>query len=268
MSSNYLLITQVTIIAIGFAANVFAEENDASALAKKTQNPVADLISVPLQNNFNFNTGPYDNTQYVGNIQPVLPFKLNDDWNLITRTILPVIDQPRYDANSSNFGIGDLNPTFFLSPRGEGKFIWGVGPTFLLPTATQDELGAEKWGIGPAAVGLYMDGPWVAGVLVNNIWSFAGASNRADVNRFLMQPFVNYNLADGWYLTSSPIITSDWEAPERNQWTVPVGGGAGKLFKIGKLPVNTQLQAFYHADRPDQGADWSLRFQVQLLFPK
>jgi len=205
---------------------------------------------VPLQNNFNFNTGPYDNTQYVGNIQPVLPFKLNDNWNLITRTILPVIDQSRYDADSSNFGIGDLNPTFFLSSRGEGKFIWGMGPTVLLPTATQDELGAEKWGIGPAFVGLYMDGPWVAGVLVNNIWSFAGASNRADVNRFLMQPFVNYNLADGWYLTSSPIITADWEAPRHNQWTVPVGGGAGKLFKIGKLPVNTQLQAFYNADRP------------------
>ena len=166
MISNYRLMSWITILAIGFITDAFAEGNDATDLAKKTQNPVADLISMPLQSNFNFNTGPYNNTQYVGNLQPVLPFKLNDHWNFITRTILPIIDQPSYDTNSSKFGIGDLNPTFFLSPRGESKFIWGAGPTFLLPTASQKELGTEKWGVGPAAVGLYMDGPWVVGVLV------------------------------------------------------------------------------------------------------
>jgi hypothetical protein len=244
-----------------------ADDSD-TELAKKTQNPVADLISVPFQNNFNFGAGPKDATIYVLNVQPVIPLRLTEDWNLITRIITPIINQPSlFDGADSAFGLGDINPTFFLSPAKPGELIWGVGPTFTMPTATDSLLGTRKWSMGPAAVALTIQGPWVFGALANQQWSFAGWGDQ-DVSQLLIQPFVNYNLPDGWYLTSAPIITANWEASSGNKWTVPVGGGVGKLFKLDKLPVNTQLQAFYNVERPDFAADWQLRFQLQFLFPK
>ena len=248
---------------------LLAAEENTEELAKKAQNPVADLISVPFQNNFNFGVGPGDDLQYVLNIQPVIPIKLNPDWNLITRTIAPVIDQPEMTAGAgSTFGLGDINTTLFLSPGKPGKFIWGVGPILQFPTATDDVLGTGQWCAGPAAVGLVMTGHWVAGALANNIWSYAGDDGRSNVNQFLFQYFINYNLPHGWYLSSAPVITSNWEASSGNQWTVPFGGGVGKIVHIGKLPLNIQLQAFYNVAKPDLAADWSMRFQIQFLFPK
>ena len=232
---------------------------------------MADLISIPLQNNFNFGVGPNNVTQYVGNLQPVIPIKLTEEWNLITRTILPIINQPSPAPGvSSNFGLGDLNPTLFLSPGKPGALIWGVGPTFTFPTATDTALGSGKWSMGPAAVVLTMQGPWVLGALANQQWSVAGDSARRSVSQLLIQPFVNYNLPDGWYLTSSPVITANWMADSGDQWTVPLGGGFGKLWRVGKvgLPVNTQLAAYYNLEKPQGAADWQLRFQVQLLLPK
>jgi hypothetical protein len=242
---------------------------------------VSDLISVPFQNNWNFDVGPLERTQYVLNIQPVIPIPLNEDWNLITRTIIPIISQPAFfreappglpsfvPDDDRTTGLGDINFSAFFSPAKPSKLIWGIGPTFLLPTATDDTLGSERWGAGPAAVALTIQGPWVYGALVNNIWSFAGDEDREDVNTFLLQPFVNYNLPKGWYLSSVPIITANWEADDSDdRWTVPVGGGFGKILRIGKLPVNFQLQAFYNVEKPEFGADWQLRFQVQFLFPK
>jgi hypothetical protein len=256
------------LVAVLITVPLWAAEDSDTELAKKTQNPVADLISVPLQNNFNFGAGTNDATIYVLNVQPVIPLKLTEDWNLITRTIMPIINQPSlFEGGESAFGLGDLNPTFFLSPAKPGKLIWGVGPTFTLPTATDSLLGTSKWSMGPAAVGLAIQGPWVFGALANQQWSFAGWGDR-DVSQLLIQPFVNYNLPDAWYLVSAPIITADWEASSGNQWTVPVGGGVGKLFRLDKLPINTQLQAFYNIERPQFAADWQLRFQLQFLFPK
>jgi hypothetical protein len=239
-----------------------------SDLAKETQNPVANLISVPFQNNFNFGIGPKHATQWVMNIQPVIPVSLNEDWNLITRTILPVIyqDSPA-DGVSSAFGIGDLNPTLFLSPIGSKKFIWGAGVTMTVPIGTAPQLTSGKWSAGPAFVALTMQGPWVIGALVNNQWSFAGWGHN-NVNALLLQPFVNYNLPDGWYLSSAPILTANWETSGGNAWTVPVGGGFGKIVKIGKLPVNFGLQIYDNVVRPKGGPDWQLRFQIQFLFPK
>ena len=260
----------LVLVALLMVAPLWAAD-DATELAKKTQNPVADLISIPLQNNFNFGVGPNNVTQYVGNLQPVIPIKLTEEWNLITRTILPIINQPSPAPGvSSNFGLGDLNPTFFLSPGKPGALIWGVGPTFTLPTATDTALGSGKWSMGPAAVVLTMQGPWVLGVLANQQWSVAGDSDRRRVSQMLIQPFVNYNLPDGWYLTTSPIITANWMADSGDQWTVPLGGGFGKLWRVGKvgLPVNTQLAAYYNLEKPQGAADWQLRFQVQLLLPK
>jgi hypothetical protein len=241
---------------------------DETELAKKTQNPVADLISIPIQGNFNFNYGPdRDKSQIVNNIQPVVPISLNKDWNLITRTIAPIIytEVPEYQT-----GLGNVQFTGFLSPANSGKFIWGVGPVFQFPTRTDTYLGNKMWSAGPSAVGLTMQGPWVIGLLAQNVWSFAGPSgpDNPSVNQFLAQYFINYNLPKGWYITSSPIITADWKAAGPDQWTVPFGLGAGKVFKIGKLPFNANVSVFYNVIRPTIGPDWSVRGQIALLLPK
>jgi hypothetical protein len=251
-----------------------AEPNDeAATLAKKAQNPVEDMISLPFQNNMYFNAGSKDATIYTLDIMPVIPFKLNEEWNLITRTIIPITNQPSlFPGMDSAAGLGDINPTFFFSPVTKpGEWIWGVGPTFTLPTHTDDELGTDRWSAGPAVVLLTMQGHWVVGALANNQWSFAGPGDKPDhskVDQLLVQPFANYNLPKGWYICSSPIITADWEADSGQKWTVPLGGGFGRLVKVGKMPVNFQLQAFSNVVHPDYGPDWSLRFQIQLLFPK
>jgi len=251
-------------------APLWAAEQSATELAKKTQNPVADLISVPFQNNFNFGAGSKQKMVWIMNVQPVIPIKITEDWNLITRTIMPIINQPSlFPGVDSAFGLGDINPSVFLSPSKPSKFIWGIGPTMTLPTASDSLLGSGRWSGGPTAVGLFMDGAWVVGALVNQQWDFAGWSD-GDVNQLVIQPFLNYNLSDGWYLSSAPIITGNFSAPSGDHWTVPVGGGVGKLWRVGKvgLPVNTQLVPFYNAMSPDFGPDWQLRFQVQFLFPK
>ncbi len=246
----------------------FTWAQDDTELAKKTQNPVADLISVPLQSNFNFGTGSKERMVYVLNVQPVIPISLTDDWNLIARIVIPTINQPSlFSGVSSATGLGDINPSFFLSPAKPGSFIWGVGPTFTLPTASDRLLGSGKWSMGPAGVVLKITGPWVFGALMNNQWSVGGWGDK-NVNAMLLQPFVNYNLPGGWYLTSSPVMTANWKADSGQRWTVPLGGGIGKLFKLGKLPLNTQLQAFGNVERPKSASDWSLRLQIQFLFPK
>jgi hypothetical protein len=234
-------------------------------LREAAQNPVANLISVPFQNNTNFGYGPYSRTQNVLNIQPVIPFKLTPEWNLITRWVTPVLWQPRLSpVLGGETGLGNIQPSFFLSPAEPGKIIWGVGPVLWLPTATDKTLGVNKWGGGPSAVVLRIDGPWVFGALVNNVW--AGTQNQR-VNQMLIQPFLNYNLPHGWYLTTSPVITANWLAAQSDRWTVPVGGGVGRLFKVGKLPINAQVQGFYNVVKPDSGPNWTLRFQIQALFP-
>ena len=248
-------------------------------LATAAQNPIAAMYSLPLQNNTYFGVGPNHNaTANVLNIQPVLPFTFGD-WNIISRTIAPVIYLPGLSTgtseittdspfNGSHFGLGDINQTFFVSPANSTGLIWGVGPTFTLPTATTQALGSAKFSMGPAAVALVTPKPWVIGVLAHQQWSVAGPSDRANVSQFLLQPFVNYNLPDGWYLVSSPIITANWYASQGNRWELPVGGGFGKIFKVGGQAMNAQLQAFDYAQSPSGGPRWAIRFQLQFLFPK
>jgi len=261
------------LVALGVLLNglalVGARAQDETDLAKKTQNPVADLISVPLQSNFNFGAGSKDKMIYILNVQPVIPMKIAEDWNLITRVIMPIINQPSlFPGVDSATGLGDINPTFFFSPAKPSSLIWGIGPTITLPTASDRLLGSGKWSMGPAGVALTMQGPWVFGALMNNQWSVGGWGDKP-VNALLMQPFVNYNLPGGWYLTSSPILTADWKADKAGDvWTVPLGGGVGKLFRLGKLPINAQLAAYGNVAKPEFGPDWQLRFQIQFLFPK
>lgn len=255
-------------ISLFATASAYGQGKSDAELAKATQNPVADLISLPLQNNTNFNWGPNDKTQNVLNIQPVIPIQLNEDWNLITRTIVPVVSQPAIPpGNDRTNGIGDIVFTGFVSPRQPGEVIWGLGPAVLLPTATDDALGSDKWGLGPSLVLISIQGPWVLGSLFSNIWS-VGGSGDTDVNLFTWQPFINYNLPDSWYLTTAPIITANWEANSDNRWTIPLGGGVGKLFRIGKQPINAQVSGYYNVEKPQFGPDWTLRVQLQFLFPK
>ena len=244
-------------------------ESETQKLAKATQNPVASLISVPLQNNVNFSNGPYGRDQNVFNIQPVVPTRLTENWNLITRVITPIVYQPYYSQRAGGtFGLGDMNPTFFLSPAHPRKVIWGIGPTFMLPTGTNQVLGQGKFSMGPSVVALVQPGHWTVGALVNNVWSVAGSSNRADVNQMLFQYFINYNLKKGWYLTMSPVITANWNAPSGSQWTAPVGGGVGRIFRMGFQPVNVSMQVYGNAVYPAGGSPWSLRTQIAFLFPK
>ena len=247
-----------------------SEEARTAALAKAAQNPVADMISFPMQNNTNFGIGPYGRDQDVLNFQPVIPLHLTKNWNLITRTILPVVWQP--DASQPTgqgwYGLGDLNPSLFFSPAKSGKLIWGVGPALVFPTATAPELGQGKVSAGPGVVALTTPGHWVIGALANNVWSFAGTGSRPPVNQFLLQYFVNYNMKGGWYVTTSPIITADWRASSGNALTLPFGGGFGRIMKIGFQPVNLQLQFFGNAKYPAGTSPWGMRFQVALLYPK
>jgi hypothetical protein len=261
----------IGLLALGatLAAPVRAELS-AEQLAKMAQNPVANLISVPFQDNVNFNVGPEDGTQNVLNIQPVIPIELNADWNLITRTIIPVISQPAFvPGQDRSNGLGDIQFTAFLSPANASGLIWGVGAIAQLPTNSNDRLGNDRWGLGPSVVALHLEhgDPWVYGALINNVWS-VGSGDDPSYNNFLLQPFLNYNFPEGLYLTSSPIITANWKADSDDRWTVPLGGGIGKIFHFGKLPVNTQIQAFYNVVTPDDGPDWTLRLQVQFMFPK
>lgn len=263
------ILSTILVLVLSLTLTSIAQEQSEADLAKKTQNPISDLISVPFQNNFDFNMGPHDRTRYTLNIQPVIPFNITENWNLITRTIVPVRYQPDVTENSGGeFGLGDINTSWWLSPSKPGKIVWGIGPILQLRTATDDTLGTGKWAAGPSLVVLTTPGKWVVGFLANNIWSFAGDSDREDVNFFTFQYFVNYNLPNGWYLVSAPINTADWEADSSDRWTVPLGGGAGKVVRLGILPINVQTQAFYNVEHPEFGPEWQLRFQLQFLFPK
>jgi hypothetical protein len=245
------------------------EQDQAAALQKATQNPVANLISVPLQNNTNFNYGPYNRTQDVLNIQPVIPAQISEKWNLITRIIQPIVWQPYPNQNAGGeYGFGDMNPTFFLSPAKPGKVIWGAGPAFVIPTATNDILGQGKFSLGPSFVALAQPKHWTIGALVNNVWSVAGSGSRPPVNQMLLQYFINYNMKKGWYLTMSPILTANWRASSGNVWTVPFGGGVGRIMKLGFQPVNISATYYGNAVYPTGTSPWSMRLQIAFLFPK
>jgi hypothetical protein len=253
-----------------------AQKPDAKAsagdLAKAVQNPVASLISVPLQNFTDFNIGPFDRDRNtVIQVQPVVPFQLSENWNLITRTIGALVYQPNIaQSRQGTFGLNDINPSFFLSPAKAGKIIWGAGPTFLLPTASDDVLGTGKFSIGPSAVALVQPGKWTLGVLVSNLFSVAGPRGRADVNSMTLQYFINYNLKKGYYLTSAPINSANWNAPSGNVWLVAVGGGIGRIMRLGFQPVNVSVQVYGNAKRPDTfpSPTWQLKFQIAFLYPK
>jgi hypothetical protein len=244
---------------------------DAADQAKQSQNPIADLISVPFQNNTNLNAGPERGTLNVLNVEPVVPVSVGSDWEVITRTILPVISEPPLTPGGSRTnGIGDTLFSAFLSPRTSRGWIWGVGPAIQAPIHSDAVLGNNNWGLGPTFVVLHLEAgsPWVYGVLANNVWSIGNSRVSRAYNNGLMQPFVDYNLGHGTYLVSAPIVTVNWKAAGSQQWTVPLGGGIGQIVHFGKLPVNMQLSGYYNVARPTEGPNWQVRTQIQFLFPK
>ena len=252
---------------IAFAQNETEDQTTEEDLEKEIQNPIANLISIPFQNNMDFSIGPYERTRNTLNLQPVIPFSLGENLNLITRTIIPIISQP-LGENDSEFGLGDVNLSLFLTSAKPTKVIFGGGVALGLPTASNEVLGTEKWTAGPSFVVLVQPEGWTIGALAQNTWSFAGSDDRGDVNFFFSQVFATKNLEKGWYVNSAPIITANWEAPSGQQWTVPLGAGFGKLFRLGKLPVNAQAGYYYNVVTPDFGPESQFRFQVVLLFPK
>jgi hypothetical protein len=245
---------------------------DVSDQAKQSQNPIADLISVPFQNNTNLNAGPERETLNVLNVEPVVPVSLGSDWEVITRTILPVISEPPLSPDGSRTnGLGDVLFSAFFSPRtSRGGWIWGVGPAIQAPTHSDAALGNNNWGLGPTFVVLHLEAgsPWVYGVLANNVWSIGSSRSSRDFKNGLMQPFVDYNLGHGTYLVSAPIVTVNWMAAGSQQWTVPLGGGVGQIVHLRTLPVNMQLSGYYNVARPTEGPNWQVRTQIQFLFPK
>ncbi|MFV8819405.1 transporter [Haliea sp. E17] len=239
-------------------------------LAKQLANPIAALISVPFQFNYDTDIGPDDDGERVTlNVQPVIPFSMSEDTNLISRTILPIIWQDDVAPGAgSQSGLGDTVQSLFFSPKAptDNGWIWGAGPVFLLPTATDKLLGGEKWGAGPTAVALKQIGPWTVGGLANHIWSFAGKGDRTDVDATFLQPFINYTTPQGVSLVLQTEATYDWES---EQWSVPVQAGVTKVFRIGGQAVQVGGFGRYWADTTPTGPEgFSLRAIVVLLFPK
>jgi len=247
-----------------------AYAQDAHDLARLVQNPIARVVSLPFQDNLTFGVGPDHDPQNVFNIQPVVPLRLNDNWNVISRVIIPVTYEPALSPGAGAIGgLGDTSLALYLSPaRPYHSLIWGIGPAFSFATATRRELGQEKLSAGVSAVALTIQGPWLAGALVTEVASVSGVGYRKDVNQMLIQSFINYNFPRGWYLTSSPIITANWKAAGSQQWTVPVGAGGGRAFRVGKQALNVSMQAFSNVEHPREAGNWTLRTQFQLLFPK
>jgi len=263
----FLILSSTILVAQDSQETASSEDTEAAALAKATQNPLAAMYSLPFQNNTTFGFEPNNTSQNVLNIQPVIPIGLSDGINLINRIIIPIVTQPQSieDPSSSTTGVGDISFTAWLSPSKASKIIWGVGPAFQIPTGSDlDDFGSHEFGVGPSVVALTMIDKWVAGVVLNNIWTFGDEEE----NKFLFQYFVNYNLPNAVYLVSAPILTANWNVDSEQRWIVPFGGGIGKVFKLGNQPININAQGYYNAVRPDTWGDWQMRVQVQLLFPK
>jgi hypothetical protein len=236
-------------------------------LARKLANPISDLVSVPFQFNWEQNVGPDDETRFILNVQPVMPFSINNDWNLIARVIVPLVSQPRlFDGGTPAFGVSDVLTSFFFSPK-SGGLIWGVGPAISLPSTSLPTLGTSKWSAGPTVVVLKQTGPWTLGALWNQVWSFAGNDARNDVNQMFLQPFLAYQAARTVTLTVQSETTANWEVDE-DRWTVPIKVLVAKLSTFGVFPASYQFGVGGFPVHPDVGPSWKIRGAIVILLPR
>jgi hypothetical protein len=265
------------------AGSVYAEPE--AGLAEESMNPLSTVISVPFENNTLFNVGPSKSTVNILNVKPIFPVNLGD-WNLINRITLPItysegqkgevlgefttgIGNPGSFGLGSVYGLADVTYQGFLTPARSGKIAWGLGGSLVLPTHTKDRFGSNKWSAGPAIVVFSTRDNWVLGAIAQNIWSFAGDSDASDVNVFSAQFTVNYKLKNRWYLTTAPLIVANWEVDKENRWTVPVGGGIGRLFKLeGKKAIAVDVGAYYNVETPRFANNWYSQILVNFLLPK
>ena len=262
--------TAIILPLLGIPKFASAEDDLRSAV----QNPISSLISLPFRFSFDRGAGNGDGT--ILNIQPVVPVNIGE-WNLVNRAIIPIANvdgaivgpnNPSPEAGGSANGLGDINYSAYFSPVKYDKVIWGVGPSINMPTANEDQLGSGKWSGGITGVALTVPKWGSLGILGRQLWSFAGDSDRNDVNQTLIEPFLNYNLSNGWFLLTDLVLTANWEADSDNRWTIPVGGGVGRVFKIGNQGINSRLEYYYNAERPDGAPEYVINFTFQFLFPK
>ena len=268
-SMPMLAIKVATMLALTALWPTLSWAQSAEELAKKLSNPVASLISVPLQFNHDENIGAADGRRSFVNVQPVVPISISQDWNLISRTIVPLIDQKDIAGPSgSQSGVGDIVQSLFFSPKAPtaGGLIWGAGPVILLPTASNTLLGAEKWGLGPTGVVLTQRGPWTYGALGNHIWSFAGKSSRADISATFVQPFLSYTTKSATSFGLNTESTYDWKS---NRWAVPINVTVGQVLKLGNQLIQVGGGARYWAKSAPNGPEgWGYRIALTFLFPK
>jgi len=277
MKKNLVIMAAISIVfnqplyaADPLGAEALENSSSAAELAKKLANPVAALISVPIQLNYAENIGPEnDGDRWILNIQPVIPFSLNEDWNIISRTIVPIVIQDDiFPDSGSQSGLGDIVQSVFFSPKEptESGWILGAGPVFLFPTGTDDLLSTEKWGAGPTAVALKQSGPWTYGGLTNHIWSYAGNDDRVDINATFIQPFLTYTTKEAVSITAMTESTYDWKD---EQWSIPLFLMVTKVTRIGNQMISYGGGVSYWVDGPDNGPEgFSGRLVFTLMFPK
>ena len=264
------------IVVLSSGAWAADDEGAGGDLRSAVQNPISSLISLPFK--LTLDSGAENGDATILNIQPVIPVTVGD-WNLVNRLIVPIANvdgaiqgpnnpSPGAGDGGSASGLGDINYSIYFSPVKVDKVIWGVGPSLNMPTADNDQLGSGKWSGGITAVALNVPKWGSMGILGRQLWSFAGDDDRKEVSQVLIEPFVNYNLDDGWFLLTDMVITANWKASSGNQWTVPVGGGVGRVFKIGGQAINSRLEYYYNVEKPTGAPDYSVNFTWQFLFPK
>lgn len=267
--SKSALVLVGCLLAAGPAAGadaVSAPDDRALELAVEDLNPLTRMYVMRFEDNVQFGFGPDNEPLNFFRIQPLFPVDLGERWSLLTRVLLPLVHAPWPETVD---GLGDVNITSFLTPSRTDRFVWGVGPSLLLPTGSHDQITGNKWAAGPAMAAVYNSRRWQVGLVVQNLWSFAGDGSRREVNLMGMRPAISYHLDNGWYLSTSPSIAADWAAiDDRNRWLLPVGGGVGKILVIGGQRISALVEAYQHVLSPENGPDWQLRLQVSLLYPK
>lgn len=268
LATSCLVVLASTVVDAQQPAAAAPAADQSEELAKKLSNPISDLVSVPLQFNWQQKVGPLELSQFILNVQPVMPFELNEHWNMIARVIMPFIGQPPFVVNGlGENGIGDITASFFFSPRTNSKFTWGVGPAFVLPASYQPTIGSGQWSIGPTAVALKQHDKWTYGALVNQVWSVAGDDRRSDVNRMFLQPFLAYQATKTWTLTLQSESTADWDA-DTHTWTIPINFEVAKLSTFGHFPCSYQFGVGGFPAHPEDGPSWKIRAAIILLLPK